>query len=429
MLLRWRAGFFFYSHTMSHSSPSLALRDYLKPFLRLLGAWQRRNLYELCRSLLQSRSSVMSRAGRSHLQREDGLRSRLDDWVKTMSSLLEKLPWDAMWAAHARRLRSRQESWKLVIHDGSDIAKPRSRTLEGLSTVHDGSTGELVNGYVFCLSVGCGKEPWDIHPIKATLLNPRDEDFCSQNESFQQHIKDILGSGLGFDCLHLFDRGFDGEGWFSFLDARDVAWMIRLKEKRSVLFRGEEHSLAVVAETILTELPFYDGDCSYGRCDIGIEVNGKIRTYGFIAVRRPKYEKPLLLLVNWRVKDMKEAVKLYCSYLDRWEVEDTIRFQKQSLKSEQMQLRSFERLQRFFDLEVLLTDFLLREYDRGVRPLGAPLREVLLRSIQGDTRILSPYLLADHISDNFLKHQRDDNLDLVPRASPQLSLLPGMDTL
>lgn len=94
-----------------------------------------------------------------------------------------------------------------------------------------------------------------------------------------------------------------------------------------------------------------------------------------------------------------------------------------------MQLRSFNRLKYFLNLQVLLLDFLLREYDIGVRPIGAELREILQRSIVGDTRILSPYLLADHIGDDLLKHQHDRDLDLVPRESPQLSLLPSMDTL
>lgn len=410
-------------------SSSLALRDYLKPYLRLLTAWGRRHCYELCRSVLCSRSSILSRAGRTRLRRKGGLRSRLDDWVKTMSAFLEKLPWEGMWKVHAKRLRGRQESWTLVIHDGSDIAKPWAEKLEGLSTVHDSSTGELVNGYTFCLSVGCGKKPWDIHPIKATLLHPKDEEFVSQNTSFQRHITDILSAGLGLDCLHVFDRGFDSEGWFSFLDGQRIAWMIRLKEKRNVLFRGEEHALAAVAETILSERPLIDGDCTYARCDIGITIGEDVRAYGFVAVRREKYQKPLLLLVNWRVKDLSEAVKLYRSYLDRWEVEDTIRFLKQSLKTEQMQLRSFDRLRRFLDLQILLVDFLLRAYDDGARPIGAELREVLERSILQDTRIVSPYLLADHIGDDLLQHQHDRDLDLVPRESPQLCLLADMDVL
>lgn len=412
----------------THSS-SLALRDYLKPYLRLLTAWERRHFYEFCRSVLQCRSSILSRAGRSRLKRAGGLRSRLDDWVKTMSALLEKLPWEQMWQAHTKRLRSRQETWKLVIHDGSDIAKPWAKKLEGLSMVHDGSTGELVNGYTFCLSVGCGKNLWDIHPIKATLLNPLDEDFDSQNTSFQRHIKGILAAGVGLDCLHVFDRGFDSEGWFSFLDEQEIGWMIRLKMKRNVLFRGEWHALATVAETILSERPLIDGDCTYAQCDIGIMIGKEVRTYGFVAVSREKYQKPLLLLVNWRIKNLREAMKLYRNYLDRWEVEDTIRFLKQSIKTEQMQLRSFDRLQCFLNLQVLLIDFLLREYDQGVRPIGAELREVLEHSILQDTRILSPYLLADHIGDDLLCHQRDRDIDLVPRTSPQLSLLPSMDVL
>ena len=46
----------------------------------------------------------------------------------------------------------------MIHHDGSDIAKPWAKS-EGLSMVHDGSTGELVNSYTFCMSVGCREEP------------------------------------------------------------------------------------------------------------------------------------------------------------------------------------------------------------------------------------------------------------------------------
>lgn len=425
-------------------SPSLALRDSLKPYLRLLGAWDRRRLFGLCRSLLQARSSVLSRAARTRLARrrrgEVVYRSRVDDWVKTMSAFLEEIPWDAFRDVHWRRLLGRQADrrWHLVIHDMSDIAKPFAEKLEGLSIVHDGSTGELVNGYVFCLSIGVGRASWDIHPIWTTLLNPHAKEFTSQNDAFKAQIREMLGAGIGQDLLHVFDRGFDDEKWFDFGDSEEIAWMIRLKDNRKVTFRGEpDHPITVVADTILSERPLKDGDCTYAKADIGIEIthdaDGKkitpeIRTYALVAVKREKYEKPLLLLLNGRVKDLREAVRLYNDYLDRWEVEDCIRFGKQSLKTEQMQLRTFVRLERFLQLQLLLWDFLLREYDRGVRPMGADLREVLLRSIEGDTRILSPYLLADHIGDSLRADQRQRDPDLVPRLSPQMALFAVMDT-
>lgn len=420
----------------TYSAP-LALRDYLKPYLRLLGAWDRRHLYALCRSMLQSRSSILSRSGRTRLQRKDGMRSRLDDWVKMMSSLLERLPWEDVEQAHWRRLRARQASWHLVIHDMSDIAKPWAETLEGLSTIHDGSTGLLVPGYVFCLSIGMGRKAWDIHPIATDLLNPFAEDFTSGNDAFKKQIRRIVDAEIGKDILHVFDRGFDDEKWFHALDAEKIAWMIRLKDNRNVTFRGEEHAITTVADTILHERPLQSGDCLYARSDIGITIthdgSGKkikpeTRTYALVAVQRPQFFHPMLLLLNARVKDTREAVTLYADYLDRWAVEDCIRFGKQSLKTEQMQLRSFVRLRRFLQLQMLLVDFLLREYDKGVRPPGADLHEVLLRSIEGDTRILSPYLLVDHIGDSLLADQRQHDPDLVPRVSPQLSLLPIMDT-
>lgn len=365
------------------------------------------------------------------------MRARLDNWVKRMSSLIERLPWKDIEAIHWHRLLSRQGAWQLVIHDMSDIAKPFAEKLDGLSTIHDGSTGNLVHGYVFCMSIGVGRKPWDIHPIAATLLNPLAEDFTSQNDSWKDQCTRINAAGIGRDILHVYDRGFDDEKSFHFLDGESTAWMIRLKERRTVTFRGEEHLLSAVAETILSERTLRDGDCLYAKTDIGItlthdgrgeEIPPEVRMYAFVAVKREKYQKPLLLLLNGRVHNLREAVKLYSDYLDRWEVEDCIRFGKQSLKTEQMQLRSFERLQHFLHLQILLWDFLLREYDKNVRPPGADLREILLRSIKGDTRIVSPYLLADHIGESLLHDQRQHDPDLAPCVSPQLSLLPVVDT-
>jgi hypothetical protein len=365
------------------------------------------------------------------------MRSRLDNWVKRMSLLLEQLPWEAFTEAHRRRLRARQDGWRLVVHDMSDIAKPWAEKLEGLSTVHDGSTGALVPGYVFCLSAGVGREAWDVHPIAAELLNPKERGFTSGNNAFKRQIAGIIDAGIGQDLLHVFDRGFDDEKWFHFLDGEKIAWMIRLKENRIITFRGEKHPITTVAETILSERPLVRDDLTYARSDIGITIKhdgkgGKIpsevRTYALVAIRRPQFTKPMLLLLNGRVKNLPEAVQRYADYLDRWEVEDLIRFLKQSLGTEQMQLRTFKRLRRLLELQMLLVDFLLREYDKGVRPPGADLREILLRSIRGDTRVLSPYLLADHIGNNLRADQRQRDPSLVPRPSPQRSLFPVMDT-
>lgn len=243
-----------------------------------------------------------------------------------------------------------------------------------------------------------GRAAWDIHPIATELLNPLAKDFIGQNDAFKKQVGRITAAGIGTDLLRVFDCGFDDEKWFHFLDTGQIAWMIRLKDNRNVIFRGEEHPITVVMETILAERSLVYEGITYARTDIGIVIEhdgagGKIkpetRMYALVAVQRPQFRRPMLLLLNGKVKNVGEAVKRYEEYLKRWEVEDCIRFGKQSLKLEQMQLRSFERLRRFLQLQMLLVDFLLREYDKGVRPPGADLREMLLRSIEGDTRVPS----------------------------------------
>lgn len=417
-------------------SPSLALRDYLKPYLRLLRAWHRKRFYALSRSLLQSRSTVLSQSGRTRLQhKQGGLTARLDKWVSTMSTFLTQLPWKDIEKRHFARLRRRQEGWSMVIHDGSDMNKRWAEKMEGLSTVRDASTGEMVNGYTFFLSIGFGKRSWDIHPIDCTLINPTDEDFTCKGDMLKAQLKKMLHYGVGIDYLHVFDREFDDEKWFTFLDQQELSWLIRLQENRKVWFRGEEHKLDSIRETLLEggrEQP--DGTIiNWATIDVPLpslkKKRGKIprRTYTLIVIKRPQFKKPMLFLISGSIRKVEEAMQWYLSYLDRWEVEDGIRFFKQALGIEVMQLMKHDKLQSLLYLQMLLMDFILREYDRGVRPIGAPLREVLQRSIKNDTRILSPYLLADHLGDTLKDDQRQCDPTLVPHVISQLSLFEAMD--
>ena len=40
-----------------------------------------------------------------------------------------------------------KEDYSVIVIDNSDITKPSSKNMEALSLVHDGSTGEIKNGY------------------------------------------------------------------------------------------------------------------------------------------------------------------------------------------------------------------------------------------------------------------------------------------
>lgn len=386
---------------MSPYHPGSALRDYLKPFLRVLPAWEARRLLLLAKGLAQTGGSILSEGCRAVRG------GSVTSWVFKASALLGKLAWTKLLALHDHRLRGRQKDWRLVVHDTTALPKPWAEKMEGLSTVYDGCTGGLVTGYTCCLSVGVGGEGWDIHPIRCTLVNPAEALFRSQNVVLQEHLRAILHAGVGLDLLHVFDRGFDDEKHFAFLDDElRVPWMVRLKEDRSVVFRLERHPLSVVAETILAEAePDAEGRI-IASATVGVllpslkakERGSPIpqRNYTLVAVKRPQFLTPMLLLLNAPSLTPQQAAQAYLDYLDRWEVENCIRLWKQTCCPAEVQMMTAPRIQGLLHLQMLLLDFLLREHEKGRDPFGGGLWETIrTRYVHAEeTLILSPYVVA-----------------------------------
>jgi len=415
--------------------PASALRDHLKPFLHRLGVWQQSRLLGVATGLLQAGTSILSEGCRAV---EGG---SITTWVWKASQLLERLPWDALLSRHASRLRQRQREWRLIVHDTTALPKPWAEKMEGLSTVHDGCTGELTNGYTLCVSVGVGDGQWDLHPLRTMLINPKAKDFHSQNTSLQEHVKAIVDAGIGQDLLHVFDRGFDDEKWFRFGDGERIAWMVRLRGNRHVLFRGEEHPISLVAATLLAERPAVRDGITYAKADIGVtithdaegeKIKPETRMYALVAVKRPQYLSPMLLLLNGRVHDWREAIHAYNDYLERFEVEHTIRLFKQTLHPSQVQLMTCERIQGLLHLQTILLDFLLREHEKGRDPFGHGLWEILQQRYvhEQETLILSPYVVARAVRD-LLREDRmraPRHLEHARSPSGQLALPLALDT-
>lgn len=410
--------------------PASALRDDLKPFLRLLSTWQSRRLLDVATGMLQTGASILSEGCRAVKG------GSITTWVWKASQLLETLPWDALLSRHAHRLRQRQREWRLIVHDTTALPKPWAEKMEGLSTVYDGCRGELTNGYTLCVSVGVGSGAWDLHPLRTTLINPRAKGFRSQNISLQQHVQAVTDAGIGQDLLHVYDRGFDDEKWFRFGDGERMAWMVRLKENRHVLFRGEQHPLDLVAQTMLSERTAVRDGIAYAKADIGVTITrdaeGKkiapeTRVYALIVVKRPQHISPMLLLLNGRVHDWKEAVRSYSDYLERFEVEHCVRLFKQTLHPAQVQMMTCDRIQGLLHLQTILLDFLLREYERGRNPFGGGLWEILRERYvhEDETLTLSPYVVARALRELSVEDRLRAPAHLaraLPSPSLQLSL-------
>lgn len=390
--------------------PGSALRDYLKPFLRIVPVWQSRRLLLLAKGLAQTGGSTLSEGCRAVRG------GSVTSWVWKASSLLEKLPWATLCALHHARLRIRQKKWHLVVHDATALPKPWAEKMEGLSTVYDGCTGNLVTGYTCIMSIGVGEKAWDIHPIRCTLVNPAEKEYLSQNVVLQTHLRAINDAQIGHDLLHVFDCGFDDEKHFAFCDdALRVPWMIRLKEDRCVKFRGERHSVMLVGETLLAgRKPDREG-VIIASATIGVLLPSlkpkkrgspiPQRNYTLVAVKRPQFLTPMLLLLNAPMLTAQQAAQVYLEYLDRFEVEHYFRLWKQTCCPAQVQMMTAPRIQGLLHLQMLLLDFLLREHEKGRDPFGGGLWETLQERYvhKQETLILSPYVVAKAVRELLLE--------------------------
>ncbi|MDZ4216730.1 MAG: transposase, partial [Candidatus Gracilibacteria bacterium] len=398
------------------------VRDYLKPYLRLLipesgEKHQARQFLELSRGLLQSRKAILSQAARKVLRRRGKkkgrylYRGRMDNWIKRMSKLLGKLDWEKLMRCHWKRLRERQKSWHMIVHDGSDLAKPWARKMEGLSKVRDGSSGEITRGYSFHGSVGIGKELWDIHPIDIRMVDPTGKNFTCEADVMREQIREMVSYGIGMEQLHVFDRGYDDRKEFAFLDEQGLDWLIRMRKNRKVIYRNERgHTIKLVAESMLEESrENKDGvKYAYHPIWISVDVDGEgrkvksyLKRYTLIAIAHPKHRNPMMLMTNVPVESLKGAVEMYLNYLDRWKVEDYYRFFKQTLDVETMRLMEFRKLSSFLRLLMLLSDFTLREYHKSQDPHGSGLWELLKSNYipTEETLIMSPYVVTQAVSE------------------------------
>ena len=137
-----------------------------------------------------------------------------------------------------------------------------------------------------------------------------------------------------------------------FLD-RGMRWMIRLQGDRHLIYRAGK-VLAIdlaascpmlYAEQIIKEErsgeKVYNIEAGFRR----VKLPGRKEQLSLVVIKGLGHQ-PLMLLTNLEVvKSRKSLMFVVLSYFRRWQIEETIRFAKQTFKIEDIRLRKYDRLQ------------------------------------------------------------------------------------
>jgi hypothetical protein len=255
----------------------------------------------------------------------------------------------------------RVETNTVLCLDLSDIRKEYARRMEYLTTVHDGSSGELHAGYWLCAITGAQIQGSEILPLYQKLYSTEAQDFLGENEEVLAAI-DLVRASTGSRGIWTVDRGGDRKRLLEPLLDRQQRFVIRSTGKRTVIgkYHLERSVAAFGARCRLRHrarvVKIQDGLEKTYDLRLGVEpirLPGRREMLDLVVVAGFGRE-PMLLLTNALngARDSESLWWIAQIYLTRWKIEETFRFLKQSYNLEDIRVRKYQRLK---NLVVLVT--------------------------------------------------------------------------
>lgn len=257
-----------------------------------------------------------------------------------------------------------------IILDLSDIAKPFAKRMDYLATVRDGSTGQLVNGY-WLVELYASLSRRNPVPVLLEPFSHEEPNSPGQNPVVLNAVHKIFELTDNRGVL-VVDRGFDG--WVMFKDWLDnkYRFVARLVGNRHLLrFYSDcgqwlPSRAQYIAEQTPTPYRFHKLVKRHGKAALHISQIGwvKVRLPGrdedltLVVSRLAGVDKPMMLLTNLPVENLKDAKHVLRFYIRRWECEEGIRFLKSQVNLERIRTFRWSAICRLVLLAVLVMIYL-----------------------------------------------------------------------
>lgn len=262
-----------------------------------------------------------------------------------------------------------------IILDLSDIAKPLAKKMDYLATVRDGSTGELVNGY-WLVELYASLSRKNPVPVLLEPFSHEEPNSPGQNPVVLAAVHKIFELTNKRGVL-VVDRGFDG--WVMFEDWLDNTYhfVARLVGGRHLLrfYGGSEPNeggqwVPIRAGQLADQVPTpyrFDklikrrGKPSIRITQIGwmeVRLPGRDEVLTLVVSRLAGQNKPMMLLTNLPVENLKDAKRIVRFYIRRWECEEAIRFLKDQVQLEKIRTFRWSAIRRLVLLAVLVMIYL-----------------------------------------------------------------------
>ena len=246
----------------------------------------------------------------------------------------------------------------IVLFDDSDINKEYSRKLEDLDRVIDASSQDkrIVNGYHVCEATIITKNEKQPLSIYSQIYSCKSKNFESKNKYTIKSIK-TAEKLVGSNFTGVFDRGYDDNKIFNYMEKNKHKFVVRLDDQRVLLFKGIRRNVEEVSKTrkgkIKMTALFDDNEekklmISYTKAILPYNK----KEYTVVFVYGLSEEHPMKLLTNIKTAEKEDVIKIVRLYLSRWRIEEHFRGKKQEYDFENMRVRTLKAMN---NLNMMLT--------------------------------------------------------------------------
>ena len=246
----------------------------------------------------------------------------------------------------------------IILFDDSDINKEYSKKLEDLDRVIDASSQDkrIVNGYHVCEATALTKNEKQPISIYSKIYSCKSKNFISKNMYTLESIK-AAEKMFGLNFMGIFDRGYDDNKIFNYMEKNKHKFVVRLDDQRVLLFKGIRRSVEEVSKTrkgkIKMKALFDDNEekelmISYTKATLPYNK----KEYTLVIVYGLSKEHPMKLLTNIESAGKEDVIKIVRLYLSRWRIEEHFRGKKQEYDFENMRVRTLKAMN---SLNMMLT--------------------------------------------------------------------------
>jgi hypothetical protein len=235
-----------------------------------------------------------------------------------------------------------------VYLDLGDITYSKASGYEFMTTVRDGSSKELKQGYLLNM-IAC-RNGGSVFPVYLDVFNRADKGYSSDNTETFNAIEAFM-SVHGNKGLWNMDRGYDDKRIMAYIMDRNGQFNIRSNGRRHLDCGGVRKSASDIAHELNRRHKYKHGSYGYKRC--------RLDNYLVTLIYFKSGNTNLILLTSGHLRAKNVIESRIKAYLSRWGVEECYKFFKQSFGIEKARVTKFESIKCLVGVSMLAWQVLI----------------------------------------------------------------------